>query len=92
MDKKEEFLAMLNSRRSTYEKIHLKGAFFNFDGNYYPIKAYFVPMKQNEQATEAQYLDYGNLLLIEEWLDVDKITNFLQNIGNDTNYNVVNIR
>lgn len=83
MDKKEELIFTLNSRKNQYsKKIHLKGSFFLFENHYYPIKLFFLPSR-NEENCNPKELDYGDLLLIEDWIDVNILSKFIDSLGED---------
>ncbi len=81
MDNKEELLYVFNYRKEQYSKrIRFKGAFFLFEGNYYPIKLIFLPTKNGEHYSR-QELNYGDLLLIEDELDIDEFNKFINSLG-----------
>lgn len=88
MDKKEELLHTLNDRKDQYKKILLKGVFFLFKDCYYPIKLFFLPNK-DEQSNKSKELNYGDLLLIEDWIDVDILKEFINSLGEETELKIL---
>jgi len=84
MDKKEELLHTLNGRKNQYsKKILLKGVFFLFGDYCYPIKLFFLPDKDDKD-NKSKELNYGDLLLIEDWIDVDILKKFVNALGEET--------
>jgi hypothetical protein len=80
MDKKEELLHVLNVRKHQYlKKILLKGVFFLFEGCYHPLKLFFLPVK-DEEGIKSKKLDYGDLLLIEDLIDVGILEEFINSL------------
>ena len=92
MDKKEELLYILNGRKNQYsKKILLKGVFFLFNGFYYPIKLFFLPNK-NDQSNEPKEFNYGNLLLAEEWIDVERLKEIVNLLVEETELEVLSCK
>jgi len=88
MDKKEELLHVLNIRKNQYlKKILLKGAFFLFEGCYHPLKLFFLPIK-DEEGVKSKKLDYGDLLLIEDLIDVEILEEFINSLGEGTEFKI----
>jgi hypothetical protein len=88
MDKKEELLHVLNVRENQYlKKILLKGIFFLFEGCYHPLKLFFLPVK-DEEGVKSKKLDYGDLLLIEDLTDVEILEEFINSLGEGTEFKI----
>lgn len=91
MDKKEELLRALNDRRDQYSKVRLKGAFFLFENYYYPIKLFFLPSGDEENCNSKE-LDYGDLLLIEDWIDVNILKKLISSLGEETELKILSYK
>jgi len=85
MDKKEELISTIEKMKNQYsEWIYLKGAFFCFNNSYYPIKLFFIPYRNIKNNIKKE-LDYGDLLLIENCIDIDVFNGFIKSLGDDNN-------
>jgi hypothetical protein len=88
MDKKEEFLRVLNVRKPQYlNKILLKGVFFLFEGCYHPLKLFFLPVR-DEEGVKSRKLDYGDLFLREDLIDVEILEDFIDSLGEGTEFEI----
>jgi len=88
MDKKEELLRVLNAKKHQYlKKILLKGIFILFEGCYCPLKLFFLPVKDVE-SIKSKKLDYGDLLLIEDFIDVEILEEFINSLREGTEFKI----
>lgn len=92
MENVDNFLTEFTQRKTNYDHVCLKGAFVNFENRYYPIKAFFVANKRNNKKNKPQYLDYGNLLLVNDCLSLESMANIAKNMGEDTQFELNNYK
>lgn len=91
MDKKEELLQTLNDRKNQYlKKILLKGVFFLFENCCYPINFFFLP--NDEKGNKPKELNYGDLLLIEDRIDVDNLKELISSLGKETELKILSYK
>ncbi|MHB9010616.1 MAG: AlbA family DNA-binding domain-containing protein [Ignavibacteriaceae bacterium] len=80
MDKKDQMLsAFKNITENQKGKTHVKGVLFYFEGHYYPVKLFLIA--GDGTAGESRKLDYGHLLMIEDWIDAEAAQIFLTSLG-----------
>lgn len=77
MSKKEELLSAIKAE--SYSRFILRGVFFRHGDFYYPAKVCLLATK--DKYTNTKYLDYGDILFIEDCVTIEKTIEIIQKLG-----------
>ncbi len=85
---REELFFNLTDRKSSYsKKVWFRGAFLLFQERYCPIKLLFIPTKAKIDY-EHKELNYGEMLLLEDTLDIDTFLQIVNSLGENREFRI----
>ncbi|MFA6148677.1 MAG: ATP-binding protein [bacterium] len=89
MNAKEDLLNNLRNTAHQYTgEILVKGIFFRFNGAFYPLRLFFIPVR-NKQTNLTRGLNYGDLLLAEDIIDLRTLEEFILALGEGTQLKIL---